>query len=161
MAQAPDGAQRMTLRLQPEALGQVEIRIDTPSSGPVRVEISVERPETLALLQHDQLQLARALDQAGIPADGRSVTFHITPAAPPSGTGGGSGGGSLPSFAGDGTMGGNASGQGGNGGGTNGSTNGGTGSGMAGGSAGGASERDGGPAAPEPRWQSVGLDITA
>ncbi len=149
----------MTLRLQPEALGQVQIRIDTPATGPVRVEITVERPETLALLQHDQPQLARALDQAGIPADGRSVTFHIEPAAP-SGSGGG-GNGSLPSFtgsfAGDGASSGNAPGQQG----TNSGGNGGSGGGSGSGPGGSGAAQDGEPAAPEPRWQSVGLDITA
>lgn len=85
---APDGTQRMTLRLDPPDLGQVQIRIDRPLDAPARVEITVQRAETLTLLLRDQPQLQRALDQAGVPPDGRSVTFHISsPEASPRGDG--------------------------------------------------------------------------
>jgi flagellar hook-length control protein FliK len=82
MAHAPDGAQRLTLRLEPPELGHVEIRIDRPPEAPARVDITVERPETLTLLLRDQPQLQRALDQAGVPPDGRSVTFHVATPEP-------------------------------------------------------------------------------
>jgi flagellar hook-length control protein FliK len=102
MANAPDGAQRLTLRLDPPELGHVEIRIDRPASAPAHVDITVQRPETLILLLRDQPQLQRALDQAGVPPDGRSVTFHVATAeaaqrpdgAPAFGTGAGAGSGS-------------------------------------------------------------------
>jgi flagellar hook-length control protein FliK len=102
MANAPDGAQRLTLRLDPPELGHVEIRIDRPASAPAHVDITVQRPETLILLLRDQPQLQLALDQAGVPPDGRGVTFHVATAepaprsdgAPAFGTGAGSGGGS-------------------------------------------------------------------
>jgi flagellar hook-length control protein FliK len=77
VAQAPGGGSRLTLRLDPAELGQVQIRIDRAQNATARVEITAERPETLALLQRDQPQLQRALDQAGVPADGRSLAFHI------------------------------------------------------------------------------------
>jgi flagellar hook-length control protein FliK len=82
MAHAADGAQRMTLRLEPPDLGHVEIRIDRTADAPAHVNITVERPETLILMLRDQPQLQRALDQAGVPPDGRSVTFHIATAEP-------------------------------------------------------------------------------
>ncbi len=83
MSHAPDGAQRLTMKLEPPELGQVHIRIDRPiDATPARVEITVERPETLQLLLRDQPQLQRALDQAGVPAEGRSVTFHVTTPEP-------------------------------------------------------------------------------
>jgi flagellar hook-length control protein FliK len=72
-----DGGQHITLRLQPPELGQVEIRIDRPTDAPARVDIAVQRPETMTLLLRDQPELQRALDQAGVPADGRSITIHI------------------------------------------------------------------------------------
>lgn len=82
LGQASDGAQRLTMRLEPPELGQVQVRIDRPPDAPARVEITVERTETLNLLLRDQPQLQHALDQAGVPADGRSVTFHVaTPEA--------------------------------------------------------------------------------
>jgi flagellar hook-length control protein FliK len=82
MAHAPDGTQRLTLRLDPPELGRVEIRVDRPPEAPARVEITVERPETLTLLLRDQPQLQHALDQAGLPPDGRSVTIHVAAAEP-------------------------------------------------------------------------------
>jgi flagellar hook-length control protein FliK len=83
LGHAPDGAQRLTMRLQPPELGQVQIRIDRPTlDAPARVAITVERPETLTLLLRDQPQLQRALDQAGVPAEGRSVTFHVATPEP-------------------------------------------------------------------------------
>ena len=72
----------MTLRLDPPELGQMQIRIERPQEAPARVEITVEKPETLTLLLRDQPQLQRALDQAGVPPDGRSVTFHMSVAEP-------------------------------------------------------------------------------
>ncbi len=83
MSHTPDGAQRLTMKLEPPELGQVHIQIDRPTDdAPARVAITVERPETLQLLLHDQPQLQRALDQAGVPAEGRSVTFHVVTPEP-------------------------------------------------------------------------------
>ena len=83
LAGGPPGTQRLTLRLDPIELGHVQIRIDRTKDGPAEVRITVERPETLALLQRDQHQLHLALDQAGIPAEGRQVTFYTGPSAEP------------------------------------------------------------------------------
>jgi flagellar hook-length control protein FliK len=142
LARAPDGAPRMTLTLQPPELGQVEIRIDRPTDAPARVEISVERPDTLTLLQHDQPQLQRALDQAGVPAEGRSLTLQI--ANPPATGGhglnagaGGAGGGTDPGGSGRGT----APAQQGD--------------------ANGDDEALSDAVLPLPRWLRAGLDITA
>jgi flagellar hook-length control protein FliK len=134
----------MTLRLEPAELGQVQIRIDRPQDAPAQVDISVQRPETLTLLLRDQPQLQRALDQAGVPADGRSLTLHVAPPDTPA-----SSSNSHPGVAAGGDP-----GQGGGGG--------------AGTRAGG-QDRSGGAAdpdqddtsAPLPRWLRVGLDITA
>ena len=77
-----DGTPRLTVRLDPPELGHVQIRIDRPSDASARVEITVEKQETLNLLLRDQPQLQRTLDQAGVPADGRTVTFHVADPAP-------------------------------------------------------------------------------
>ncbi|MBN8875525.1 MAG: flagellar hook-length control protein FliK [Rhodospirillales bacterium] len=82
LTSGPDGARHLTLRLQPQELGQVDIRIERSADGPARVEITVERPETLRLMLHDQPRLERALDQAGIPAEGRSLVLHVAPPEP-------------------------------------------------------------------------------
>jgi hypothetical protein len=169
--QAPDGAQRMTLRLQPDDLGHVEIRIETPSNGPTRVEITVEKQDTLNLMLHDQAQLQRALDQAGLPADGRSVTFHIAPPESLLSTGSqphfqsDASGGPLGTYSGsDGQW---ASGEGG-GGSRQAGGQGGGGSGREGGGPGGGQAGGGGEDTYTPgwnpqaaRWLRAGLDITA
>jgi flagellar hook-length control protein FliK len=80
MARAPDGTQQLTLRLDPPELGHLQIRVERPPDAPAHVDITVEKPETLILLLRDQPQLQRALDQAGVPPDGRSVAFHIATA---------------------------------------------------------------------------------
>jgi flagellar hook-length control protein FliK len=73
----PDHSQRLTVRLDPASLGAVQVRVDRPMDGPARVEITVERPETLSLLLRDQPELQWALDQAGIPSEGRNLVFQI------------------------------------------------------------------------------------
>ncbi|HVY16216.1 MAG TPA: flagellar hook-length control protein FliK [Rhodopila sp.] len=71
-----DGTQRLSLRLQPDALGTVEIRIDRTPDGAARVSVSADNPETLQLLSNAQSDLHKALDAAGIPA-GRSMSFAL------------------------------------------------------------------------------------
>jgi hypothetical protein len=41
------------------------------------VQVVVERPETLKLLQADQPQLNHVLDQAGLPQEGRSLSLSL------------------------------------------------------------------------------------
>jgi hypothetical protein len=145
LASAPGGGQRMTLRLEPADLGQVQIRIDRPTDAPAQVEITVQRPETLTLLLRDQPQLQRALDQAGVPADGRGVTLHI--AAPESAaSSGNSTSSSVAAGADPGQGGGNGAG---------------TRSGGQGRSGDSADQGQDDTSTPLPRWLRAGLDITA
>ena len=69
--------QQVTLRLAPDDLGRVDIRIDRGSDGTTSVQVVVERPETLKLLQADQPQLNQALNQAGLPQEGRSLSLSL------------------------------------------------------------------------------------
>jgi flagellar hook-length control protein FliK len=77
LATSSTGTQRLTLRLEPEELGTVQVRIDRPADAPAHVDISVSRPETLTLMLRDQAQLQHTLDQAGVPAEGRTISFHL------------------------------------------------------------------------------------
>ncbi len=86
LSHGPTGHQNVTVRLDPATLGAVQIRIERAENASAQVEVKVERPETLTLLLRDTPQLHRALDQAGIPVEGRSLTFHLaTPEAPVTG----------------------------------------------------------------------------
>jgi hypothetical protein len=95
------------MKLEPPDLGRLEIRIDRSPDAPARVDITVERPETLTLLLRDQPQLQRALDQAGVPPDGRTVAIHVGTAEPGPRPDGGQASvtGSVPAGAGDGSYG--------------------------------------------------------
>lgn len=83
VAGGPAGDRRITLLMQPPELGHLQIHIEHVPEAPLRVDISVERSETLAMLQHDSQQLRHALDQAGVPSDTVTITFHPTPIATP------------------------------------------------------------------------------
>jgi flagellar hook-length control protein FliK len=73
-----DGIQTVTVRLQPPELGQVVVRIDRIEGGSAHVDFTAEKPDTLQLLQHDEPRLQQLLDQAGIPGNGRTVSFQAT-----------------------------------------------------------------------------------
>ena len=77
LAKTTDGNQQMTVRLQPDDLGMVQVRIERTSSGATQVEITADKSDTLQVLRQDQPQLHHMLDEAGIPAAGRTVTFHV------------------------------------------------------------------------------------
>ena len=77
LVKTADGGQQMTVRLHPADLGMVQVRIAQAASGTTQVEITADNPATLLALQRDPLQLHRTLDDAGIAAAGRTVTFHV------------------------------------------------------------------------------------
>jgi len=83
LVQRGEGAHRLTLRLDPVELGRIEIVVNRHREGPAEVMLTVERPETLLRLVRDQEQLARALDQAGLRAEGRTVSFQLAAPPPP------------------------------------------------------------------------------
>ena len=74
---AAGGADRITLQLHPRDLGTVEVRLEFGDNASVRAAVLVERPETLELLQRDARLLQRALNEAGLEADGGSLSFDL------------------------------------------------------------------------------------
>jgi len=83
LARRGDGNHRLTMRLDPGELGQIEVVIDRPPGAPATVTLTVERPETLLRLMRDQDQLARALGQAGLGPEDRGLHFRLAPQDPP------------------------------------------------------------------------------
>jgi Meckel syndrome type 1 protein len=70
------GDEALTIALDPGELGRVEVSIGQgKEAGQIR--IVAERPETLALLQRDQRELDRALNQAGLGDMARSLSFSL------------------------------------------------------------------------------------
>lgn len=76
-ATAKDGGGRVTVRLNPEELGKVDVKMEIANDGKVRAVIAVERPETLELLQRDAKGLEKALQDAGLQTDGDSLEFDL------------------------------------------------------------------------------------
>lgn len=78
-----DAGSDITIRLDPLELGQVQLRMTRAGdAGPAQIEVAVERPETLRLLERDRSGLEQALDRAGVPAEGRVI--HLVLARPAS-----------------------------------------------------------------------------
>ena len=85
----------------------MQIRIDRPADGTAHVAVTADNPETLQLLRSEQAELHRTLDHAGVPAEGRTLTFQTSPAPQPASdtgkssfAGSGQGSGSGSGFAG-------------------------------------------------------------
>jgi len=80
VARQPGEAQSLTLHLQPPDLGRVAIAIDQPKDSGAKISLTAEQPETLLMLMRDQPSLHKALDSAGIAAEGRTLSFHLAAA---------------------------------------------------------------------------------
>lgn len=103
LAHGPSG-NAVTLRLDPADLGHVQIRVERDPAGTATVQVTAERPETLHLLKADQPQLHRALDSAGLPGEGRTLTFALhQPSSPDTQASGSPGGASFGGAGGSGT----------------------------------------------------------
>jgi flagellar hook-length control protein FliK len=64
------GVNRFEIRLDPEDLGRIDVRLDIDGDR-VQARLVVDRVETLALLQRDAKTLERAFEQAGLkPSEG-------------------------------------------------------------------------------------------
>ncbi|MDE2581959.1 MAG: flagellar hook-length control protein FliK [Rhodospirillales bacterium] len=77
LATGPSGTHRLSLLLTPADLGQVQITLQRAADGPTLVQVTAQQPQTLNLLVRDQAHLHRALDQAGVPASGRNLSFQL------------------------------------------------------------------------------------
>jgi hypothetical protein len=76
LAFTPAGAGGFQLSLEPADLGRVEIRVQREGETHA-VRIVAERPETLALLLRDRMELDRGLADAGLRVDARGIEFSL------------------------------------------------------------------------------------
>jgi flagellar hook-length control protein FliK len=72
-----NGVSRFQIRIDPPELGRVDVRLDMSVDGRARAHLSVERSETLELLQRDARALERALADAGLDVDRDSLQFSL------------------------------------------------------------------------------------
>jgi chemotaxis protein MotD len=76
-ASAQSGNSRFDIRLDPAELGRIDVRIDVDRHGNVTSHLTVEKPETLAMLRNDAPQLQRALDDAGLKTSDGGLQFSL------------------------------------------------------------------------------------
>lgn len=74
---ALDGSSRFDIRLSPEDLGRIDVKLDIDGDGRVRAHLVVDRPETLAFLQRDGDSLQRAFEQAGFKPAETGIAFSL------------------------------------------------------------------------------------
>jgi flagellar hook-length control protein FliK len=76
-AHAKAGSNQFDIRLDPPELGRIDVRLDVDSNGLVTSHVTADRPETLTLLQNQQPQLERALEQAGLKTADNGLQFSL------------------------------------------------------------------------------------
>jgi flagellar hook-length control protein FliK len=76
-ASVQSGKTRFELRLDPADLGRIDVRIDVDRNGQVTSHLTVEKPETLSMLQQDAPQLQQALNDAGLKTGSGGLQFSL------------------------------------------------------------------------------------
>jgi flagellar hook-length control protein FliK len=76
-ASAKNGKSSFEIRLDPAELGRIDVRIDVDRNGQMTSHLTVEKPETLSMLQQDAPQLQRALDNAGFRTGDGGLQFSL------------------------------------------------------------------------------------
>ncbi|MCC3306567.1 flagellar hook-length control protein FliK [Sneathiella sp. HT1-7] len=72
-----EGHDRIKISLHPSELGRVEVKLDIGHDGRVLAAVSVDKQETLDLLQRDARSLERALQDAGFDTGSNSLNFSL------------------------------------------------------------------------------------
>lgn len=72
-----EGHDRIKISLHPSELGRVEVKLDIGHDGRVLAVVSVDKQETLDLLQRDARSLERALQDAGFDTGSNTLNFGL------------------------------------------------------------------------------------
>jgi flagellar hook-length control protein FliK len=74
---AMDGNSNFQIRLNPEDLGRIDVQLDISKDGDVKAVLTVDRVETLQLLQRDAKTLERAFEQAGLKTSDNALSLAL------------------------------------------------------------------------------------
>jgi flagellar hook-length control protein FliK len=74
---ASEGADKISIKLDPGSLGKVEVKLEVGHDGKLLAVIAADKPETLAMLQRDSQQLEQSLRDAGLKTDSNSLSFSL------------------------------------------------------------------------------------
>ena len=69
------GSNQFDISLSPPELGRIDVQLNVDGNGHATTHMTVDRPETLALLQIQQPQLQNALEQAGLTTADNGIQF--------------------------------------------------------------------------------------
>jgi hypothetical protein len=72
-----DGIERITIQLQPNDLGHVEVKLESHSDGRSHIVFTADKADTLEVLQRDVRSLERSLQEAGIKTDAGTMEFNL------------------------------------------------------------------------------------
>lgn len=72
-----DGMQRITIQLQPEELGRIDVRLDINNEGRAHITFTVDKADTFDQLQRDARLLEKAMQDAGVQTDAGSMEFNL------------------------------------------------------------------------------------
>ncbi len=75
--QMRDGSSRFQIRLDPPEMGKIDVKMHMDGAGNVHARLTVERADTLDLLQRDSRALERALQQAGLESGRTNLEFSL------------------------------------------------------------------------------------
>jgi flagellar hook-length control protein FliK len=76
-AKSEGGAKHFDIQLNPAELGRVDVRLTVDDAGKAQATLTVEKPQTLALLQKDSSHLASALKDAGLNLTQNGLNFSL------------------------------------------------------------------------------------
>ena len=76
-ASVHSGKTQFEVRLDPADLGRIDVRIAVDRNGQVTSHLTVEKPETLSMLQQDAPQLQQALNDAGLKTGSGGLQFSL------------------------------------------------------------------------------------
>jgi flagellar hook-length control protein FliK len=71
------GLDQVSIQLKPEALGRVDIKLEVATDGKVHATVTVDKQDTLTMLQNDSRGLEQALNDAGLRTDANSLQFNL------------------------------------------------------------------------------------
>ena len=75
--QVKEGVDKISIKLNPQELGRVEVHLEVNKDGTVQATVFAENKDTLAMLQKDADALAKALSNAGLSTDAGSMNFNL------------------------------------------------------------------------------------
>jgi flagellar hook-length control protein FliK len=76
-AKSGDGNKQFDIRLDPQELGRVEVKLTIDDQGRAQAHLAVEKPQTLDMLQNDRGNLERALKDSGIALSQNGLNFSL------------------------------------------------------------------------------------